>query len=526
MPTTKTSLRFYFAIAAGLWLATTAAAFAQQFETLPPNSVVGNVLGQSGPSFAVSFDQLAAQLMLHGGLVKGPTSATQGHAAVFGSVPNVVLDAGAPPVFSPAGNANLAQMPPATIKGNPTGSTANVQDFTIQGLPARGAPDANNDKILIFDNAAGIFKFVTPGLIASSGTSGVSSFGGLTGAITGAQGESVLQFTQSGTGAVQRLVDAKLKDVVSVKDFGAAGDGTTDDTAAMNAAHATGAVVFYPAGTYKFSTLNPIAAGGIIGQGRAVTTLSSTDTSSNSLIAFNNSASVPIFRDFALFAPQSSSIPVKPNGAGILLDPSSGAFGAAIFDNVTFAFIPIGIDFVAAFNWNITNCNFVAYNIAGVQVANTNNPDEGDSFITSSLFNGVTTGAGIVQNSSGGLKILGNKFLGGLSGYVMQLNSTSTGDLLIVGNSFENMSAQDIAFNREAGTGVFVNVVISSNQLELDPPASRQTPPDFFRKCRSRVTCSTLQAALALGLRLQLWRISISATTRLRVTGARRPASL
>jgi hypothetical protein len=43
-------------------------------------------------------------------------------------------------------------------------------------------------------------------------------------------------FTQSGTGAVARTVDSKLKDVVSVKDFGAVGDGVADDRAAIQAA--------------------------------------------------------------------------------------------------------------------------------------------------------------------------------------------------------------------------------------------------------------------------------------------------
>jgi hypothetical protein len=69
-------------------------------------------------------------------------------------------------------NSNLAQAGAATIKGNPTGSTANVQDFTIQGLTARGAPDAANDKLVIYDNSAGTLKYVTPSQIAgaSSGT--------------------------------------------------------------------------------------------------------------------------------------------------------------------------------------------------------------------------------------------------------------------------------------------------------------------------------------------------------------------
>jgi len=43
-------------------------------------------------------------------------------------------------------------------------------------------------------------------------------------------------FVQDGAGAVTRTVDSKLKDVVSVKDFGAVGDGVADDTAAVAAA--------------------------------------------------------------------------------------------------------------------------------------------------------------------------------------------------------------------------------------------------------------------------------------------------
>lgn len=62
-----------------------------------------------------------------------------------------------------------------------------------------------------------------------------------------------------GAGAVARAVADKLRDVVTAKDFGAVGDGVSDDTGAILAALAAHRSVFLPAGTYRTSA--PIVLG-------------------------------------------------------------------------------------------------------------------------------------------------------------------------------------------------------------------------------------------------------------------------
>lgn len=64
-------------------------------------------------------------------------------------------------------------------------------------------------------------------------------------------GASNVNFTQAGSNAATRSVQDKLRDMVSVKDFGAVGNGIANDTAAIQAADSADNAIFVPAGTYR-----------------------------------------------------------------------------------------------------------------------------------------------------------------------------------------------------------------------------------------------------------------------------------
>jgi hypothetical protein len=68
-------------------------------------------------------------------------------------------------------------------------------------------------------------------------------------------------YRPSGTGSLARTVRSKLEEVISVKDFGAKGDGSTDDSTAITnadaAAATAGKALYFPAGTYMAQGLNP-----------------------------------------------------------------------------------------------------------------------------------------------------------------------------------------------------------------------------------------------------------------------------
>jgi len=191
---------------------------------------------------------------------------------------------------NPGGNIVLVTPLLALYKLTATSDIANLQptDLTNQGgfypevitdaldratIQIQQLAD-QTDRAIKIPISDGVLDMTTPGtadrsskyfVYDASGLPSVSSGSGtdtalrtdLANASASLAGSRLSGFRQTGTGATERTVDAKLKDTVSVKDFGAVGDGVADDTAAIQAALNYAIPLNLPvilSGTYKVTS--------------------------------------------------------------------------------------------------------------------------------------------------------------------------------------------------------------------------------------------------------------------------------
>ena len=151
-------------------------------------------------------------------------------------------------------------------------------------------------------------------------------------------------FLASGTGASQRTVLDKLRDVVSVKDFGAVGDGVADDTAnfqaAMTATRVQGGQnpkkLYVPKGTYKITNYLVCGTNQYIefDQGAVINLVPATNIENTSAFVASNQTNVTLIG----------------NGATI-----NGTRTGAVIEGGAAAFYLYGSDNVRIENFNIND---------------------------------------------------------------------------------------------------------------------------------------------------------------------------
>ena len=179
--------------------------------------------------------------------------------------------------------------------------------ITLPGSFSTGVTVNTKNELVIFTDGKyrwdGELPKIAPAGSTPASTGGVGlgawvsvGYASLRSELAGADGAQLISLTQSGAGAVSRTVGSKLSDVISVKDFGAVGDGSTDDTDAIKAAivaavaySGRAAAVHFPGGFYNVSaTIEVPSWVQLVGDGIETTQLRCVDTSVEHVVLLPN----------------------------------------------------------------------------------------------------------------------------------------------------------------------------------------------------------------------------------------------
>jgi hypothetical protein len=256
--------------------------------------------------------------------------------------------------------------------------------------------------------------------------------------------------------------------VFNVKDFGARGDGITDDTASFVAALATGGKVYAPDGTYLVNTdaLSLLVAGQqLIGAGRTKTKIVTTGTGTLLTVAADN----VVVQDLSF---QRLGGPGVGAGAGIVLQ--SGVY--ATLSRLDISHFYRCMWAVNAYAWTLENVYFVSPTQYGLLIQNVASPDSGNQNIRGCTFDtSQPTAAAIRHESGGGLRVIGNKFLRCERHYDLQVaDGASTSIIILEGNSFEVASVESIRLGRGGTSGQLAVVAIDGNTFNCGAGAPSQ----------------------------------------------------
>jgi len=240
-------------------------------------SATGAITGAaiSGTTVSGSGNITGANI-LTGGLISS-TGAISG-AAISGSGNITGANISTGGSVSATGAITGAAISGTTVSGSGNITGANL--LTAGLVSATGNITAGNlntgARVVATGNISG-GNILTTGLVSATANITANYFigngralTGITSNISGTISSANVTYTAPFTGSVQRTGQAKYADTVCVRDFGAIGDGATDDRAAIQAAIDTQMRVYVPKGTYRLgSALNCYYQGQIIyGDGR------------------------------------------------------------------------------------------------------------------------------------------------------------------------------------------------------------------------------------------------------------------
>lgn len=226
---------------------------------------------------------------------------------------------------------------------------------------------------------------------------------------------TAISYTLTAPGAVQQTVQTKLEQYVSVKDFGAVGDGVADDTAAIQAAidAAENGELYFPAGDYKITSSISIP-GRITVRGAGVRQTIITCYNCDGFTvpagtSFVTMTDFTIGQDVRYTTTPNALVGVSVNGIpasqcywhtyrNVFIDGFQEAFyagsvGSSVFDNCTAAYSQKGLTFTGqCLNNTVIACRF------GEQDSGLNPPSAGSYGIKAGDDTGSIEGLMITNN--------------------------------------------------------------------------------------------------------------------------------
>jgi acyl-coenzyme A thioesterase PaaI-like protein len=255
----------------------------------------------------------------------------------------------------------------------------------------------------------------------------INGNGTITGLADSAFGSNAVSYLPAGTGAVATTVRSKLRESVSVKDFGAVGNGIADDTAAIQAAidyvnSLGGGKVSLPAGIFKItSSILLTSRQGIhlTGDGPRATQLKC--TSNCPVIAMNGSLSDVVNSTGISNMTIRGNSNILSNSHGISISWTNSCY---IHDLVIFGCYN-GLDLIHNWQTDIRNIRIYGAGVdkthVGVYMAESGTP----------IDNAITAHNISVQNSDYGFVIIngqGSKFVACEAGGSPMINAWKIGN--------------------------------------------------------------------------------------------------
>jgi hypothetical protein len=269
-------------------------------------------------------------------------------------------------------------------------------------------------------------------------------------------------------------------DFCSVKAFGAIGDATTDDTAAIQRAlNATQCgIIFFPAGAYRVSAALEIARDSVIqGTGKQRTVILTSNPSADVLSMRGpgtigvNSGRLTV-RDLTI---RTTPGLTKTAGVGIRVAGGSAQdYQGTLIENVEMYDMPVGIE-LSGGRFNVQNSQ-IWFSNTGIYVHNDFNQDAGNNTITNTFVfagtrrpfpgsEGCDTGnIGILITGSNDVKVAHNWIGGGDYGVLIDAQTgADLADMKVLGNAVEGQCIVAIAVNARSQRVLFT--VIAHNEI-------------------------------------------------------------